>query len=102
MGVKKVLNKKQLTQALKRLPDWQTNPKATFLKATFTQPDYIAGLVTIARIAVYAELAHHHPDITYTYNTVQVKLTTHDSGGITEKDIALATKISSLLETTNT
>lgn len=102
MGAKKVLTKTQLQQALTKLPDWHTNPKATFLKATFAQPDYISGLVTIARIVVYAELAQHHPDISYTYNNVQVKLTTHDSGGITQNDIALATKISALLNTSNT
>jgi len=93
---KRVLTDKQLTAALKRLPEWQPNPKRTFIKATFSQPDYITGLVFIARIAVHAELAAHHPDITFTYSEVVVKLSTHDVKGLTKADIDLATKISEL------
>ena len=97
MRVEKVLTKKQLQAALKKLPDWECNPKQTFLKAAYTQPDYISGLVLIARIAVHAELLHHHPEITYTYSTVSIKLTTHEAKGITARDIDLATRISKLI-----
>tara|TARA_B100000745_G_scaffold142609_1_gene93245 strand:+ start:279 stop:578 length:300 start_codon:yes stop_codon:yes gene_type:complete len=95
--VKRVLTKKQLSAALNKLPDWQSNPKQTFLKATFAQPDYVAGLVFIARIAVHAEILQHHPDITYTYRSVTVKLTTHELHGLTKLDIELATRISKLV-----
>lgn len=101
MRVKKVLTEKKLTKALDGLPAWRCNAKQTFIKATFQQPDYISGLLFIARIAVHAELLQHHPDITYTFNTVTVKLTTHDSNGITALDIDLATKISILATATN-
>jgi 4a-hydroxytetrahydrobiopterin dehydratase len=98
MGVraKRVLTDKQLDAALGRLPEWRPNSKRSFIKATFRQPDYITGLVFIARIAVYAELAAHHPDITFSYGEVSVKLTTHDVKGLTKADIDLATKISKL------
>lgn len=97
MRVKQALSKKQLQKALKALPEeWKPNAATSWVKASFTQPDYISGLVFIARIAVHAELAQHHPDITYTYDTVSVKLTTHSVKGLTEKDFALAKKISSL------
>lgn len=96
MRVKKILSEKQLVSQLKSLPGWKTNPAQTVLKARFSQPDYISGLVFIARVAVHAELLQHHPDITYTYNTVAVSLSTHDSGGITKLDIELAKRISTL------
>lgn len=99
VSVKRVLTDKQRTKALERLPGWTVNAKGTFIKATFPQRDYISGLVFIARIAVYAELAAHHPDITYTYGEVTVKLTTHDVKGLTKADTELAAKISQL--TTN-
>jgi len=94
--VKQVLTKKQLEKALAALPAWRCNSKQTYIKATFPQPDYISGLVFIARIVVHAEMLQHHPDITYTHTTVTVKLSTHDYGGITKLDIILATNISAL------
>ena len=93
---KKVLTDKQLHRALDKLPDWKTNKNQSYIKASFAQPDYITGLVFIARIAVHAELLQHHPDIQYSYNAVTVKLSTHDVSGITSLDVALATRISNL------
>lgn len=98
MGVKKALNKKQLRNQTKLLltAGWKLTRNETQLQATFAQPDYISGLVFIARIAVHAEIAQHHPDISYTYHAVKVSLTTHDVKGLTAKDIALADTITKL------
>jgi 4a-hydroxytetrahydrobiopterin dehydratase len=96
VGVKKVLTTRQLDSALKGLPDWELNAKRSFLKASFPQSDYISGLVFMARIAVHAELLQHHPDVTWSYDHVSVKLTTHDVKGISKLDIALAERISKL------
>jgi 4a-hydroxytetrahydrobiopterin dehydratase len=96
--VKKVLTEKQRAKALQALPDWKVNANGTFIKATFKQPDYISGLAFIARIAVHAEVLQHHPDITYTYSSVSVKLTTHDLKGVSELDILLAQKITTLVQ----
>lgn len=93
---KRVLSEKQLHTALARLPEWSSNAKRSFIKATYPQPDYVTGLVFVARIAVHAELAAHHPDITFSYKEVTVKLSTHEVKGITKQDIDLATKISHL------
>jgi len=49
----------------------------------------------VNRIARLAEAANHHPDITINYNKVTLALTSHDSGGITERDLALAGRINS-------
>lgn len=96
MRAKKVLTKKQLDTALTNLSEWKPNAKQSFLKATFSQPDYITGLVFMARIAVHAELLQHHPDVTLSYKSVTVKLSTHEVKGITKLDIALAERISKL------
>jgi len=89
----KLLTKKVLESALKKLPDWKTNPKTTTLYKTFTFDTHVNALTFIARITVFAEVAGHHPDIEFTYAQVKVKLTTHDVKGLTKKDIDLAQKI---------
>lgn len=92
----KVLPKRSLQKALRQLSDWKTISSETKLRAHFTYSDYVSGLVLIARIAVHAELQCHHPDILYTYNKLTITLSTHEAGGITSKDIKLATTISEL------
>jgi 4a-hydroxytetrahydrobiopterin dehydratase len=57
---------------------------------------FMKGLLLIERIAALAEAADHHPDILFTYPAVTVQLTTHDSGGLTEKDFQLAQKIDAI------
>lgn len=63
----------------------------TFLFKTF--PDAMGWMV---RAAFHAEAADHHPDWSNVYNRVDVRLTTHDSGGLTDKDIALAAAFEAL------
>jgi 4a-hydroxytetrahydrobiopterin dehydratase len=52
----------------------------------------------VNRVARLAEAASHHPDITINYNRVRLALTTHDEGGLTEKDFKLAARINKLLK----
>ena len=52
--------------------------------------DFVAALGFIAQIGALAERADHHPTLTNTYSRLRVELSTHDAGGITEKDVALA------------
>jgi 4a-hydroxytetrahydrobiopterin dehydratase len=51
----------------------------------------------MARVALAAEAAGHHPEWTNVYNKVTITLTTHDAGGLTAKDVALAERIDALL-----
>ena len=55
--------------------------------------NYIESVGFVAKIALLAERADHHPDIVLQYNKVTVTLTTHSDGGITEKDFSLAREI---------
>jgi 4a-hydroxytetrahydrobiopterin dehydratase len=56
-------------------------------------PDFVAALGLMAQVGVLAERANHHPSIANVYNRVRIALSTHDEGGITERDVALAREI---------
>jgi 4a-hydroxytetrahydrobiopterin dehydratase len=55
--------------------------------------DFVAAMVFVNRIAAIAETAGHHPDIDIRYNRVLLALVSHDAGGITERDTAMASRI---------
>ena len=67
------------------------------LTRTFKQPNFIAGLLFVNRIAGAAEATGHHPDVLLTYPAVKIALITHDAGGLTAKDFALAAQIDKLI-----
>ena len=90
----KLLTQKQNKSYLKKLKGWSMNPKSTEIYQTFQFPDYISGLVFIARVSVHAEILNHHPDITFSYGKVKVKIKTHAVKGLTKLDWMLAARIS--------
>jgi 4a-hydroxytetrahydrobiopterin dehydratase len=78
------------TQALAQLANWQELPGRDAIARKFTFSDFNAAFGFMARVALVAEKMDHHPEWTNVYRTVEVTLSTHDAGGVTEKDIALA------------
>jgi 4a-hydroxytetrahydrobiopterin dehydratase len=66
------------------------------LRCTRKFQDFIEAIAFVNKLVEPSEAAAHHPDIEISYNKVTVNLTTHDAGGLTEKDFALAQKISQL------
>lgn len=76
------------------LPDWRMIRNALY--ATFTTGKFTAGLAFVQQIADAAEAANHHPDLTLTYPRVEVRLNSHDAGGVTDRDLSLARAISDL------
>lgn len=64
----------------------------------FKFKDFVEAFGFITRIALEAEKMDHHPDIMISYNNVDIKLITHQTNSITEKDLVLAKKINVLLE----
>ena len=60
------------------------------LQRTFDFSDFIESMAFVNKVAERAEADQHHPDILIRYNRVTLTLSTHDAGGITEKDFALA------------
>ncbi|WP_344782795.1 4a-hydroxytetrahydrobiopterin dehydratase [Microbacterium kribbense] len=72
--------------------DWRFADDA--VSAVFTTGDFATGARLFEAIAALAEAANHHPDVEVTYPKVQVRLTSHDAGGVTRKDVELAAAIS--------
>lgn len=82
------LSEAQIILALGQLPDWQRNGDA--IARTFQFKDFPAAMDFTNAVAALAEQARHHPDIDVRWNRVTLALSTHDAGGLTEKDFALA------------
>jgi 4a-hydroxytetrahydrobiopterin dehydratase len=74
--------------------DWVLIVRA--LEARYETNGYAAGLELVARIGAAAEEADHHPDVTLTWPLVHVRLVSHDAGGVTSRDVALARRISEI------
>ncbi len=77
-------------QALGKLKGWSDVPGRDAIGKTFTFKDFNEAFGFMTRAALVAEKADHHPEWKNIYKTVEVVLSTHDSGGVTAKDIALA------------
>ncbi len=68
--------------------DWQS--RGDRIVRDFRFPDFVTAFGFMAEIALIAERMNHHPEWFNVYGTVKVELSTHDAGGITELDLALA------------
>jgi 4a-hydroxytetrahydrobiopterin dehydratase len=84
----------ELTRALAELPGWRL--AAGKLHREYRFADFSAAFGFMTRVALEAERMNHHPEWSNVWNRVVVDLTTHDSGGITASDIALAQKMEAL------
>ena len=82
------LSNADATARLYSLPGWAMKDDA--IEKTFVFADFTEAMRFVNRLADAAEAADHHPDLDIRYNKVRVVLTTHDSGGLTENDFALA------------
>lgn len=85
------LNESQIREALTALPGWVHADNA--LKKSFKFKNFSQAWAFMSRVALAAEKMDHHPDWSNSYNNVGVSLSTHDAGGVTEKDIKLATSM---------
>ena len=85
----------EVDSRLAELPGWhraEVGGKPGISK-TFDRANFLDGLGFVTRVADLAEKAGHHPDVLLTYPRVTMSLTTHDAGGLTDKDFALAAEI---------
>ena len=76
--------------AMARLPAWTEVAGRDAIVRTFTFSDFSAAFGFMARVALVAEKLDHHPEWRNVWNRVEVTLSTHDAGGLTASDIALA------------
>lgn len=84
------LTEAQIKAGLQSLKDWGQSGEA--LQRTYKFQDFAQAMRFVNKVAVAAESDQHHPDILIRWNLVTLTLTTHDAGGISEKDLALAAK----------
>ncbi|MBN8963996.1 MAG: 4a-hydroxytetrahydrobiopterin dehydratase [Rhizobiales bacterium] len=77
-------------EALHKLTGWSEVPGRDAIHKTFTFKDFSAAFGFMTRCALVAEKMDHHPEWSNVYRTVNVTLSTHDAGGVTERDVALA------------
>ncbi|MEB3278794.1 MAG: 4a-hydroxytetrahydrobiopterin dehydratase [Lyngbya sp.] len=89
-----VLDETEVQQMAAEVPDWQVEGKE--LKQVMKFKDFVTAMEFVNKLIEPAEAAGHHPDITISYNKVTISLTTHDAGGLTEKDFAMAKQIDGL------
>ena len=85
------LTEAEIRKALEDLPGWDLQAGKLHKKLEF--PDFQAALAFMVAVGCHAEAHNHHPEWHNVYGRVEVWLTTHDAGGLTEKDLALAREI---------
>jgi 4a-hydroxytetrahydrobiopterin dehydratase len=89
-----VLSGTEVVQSLQSIFGWSIN--GTTIERTFEFPNFVEAMGFVNRIAEAAEAVNHHPDITINYNKVKLSLTSHDSGGVTQRDLRMAGKINEI------
>jgi 4a-hydroxytetrahydrobiopterin dehydratase len=89
-----VLTDSEIQQTLGSLRGWQRQGKA--IQRIFEFPDFKAAMQFVNKIADAAEHANHHPDIDIRYNKVTMALISHDSGGVTQRDVKMAKRINEI------
>jgi 4a-hydroxytetrahydrobiopterin dehydratase len=75
------------------LPDWREVDGRDAITRTFAFKDFNEAFGFMTRVALVAEKLNHHPEWSNVYRTVEVVLSTHDAGGLTDLDIRLARKM---------
>jgi 4a-hydroxytetrahydrobiopterin dehydratase len=90
-----VLSPSEINHALTTIPDWRL--ERGVLERNFSFTDFREAMSFVNSVAAVAERAGHHPDIDIRYNRVSLALSSHDAGGITERDLSLAIEIGKIL-----
>lgn len=90
------LTESERDAALCQLPLWRLREDGQALIRKFTFADFNAAFGFMARVALLAEKQNHHPEWSNVYNRVSITLTTHDAGGLSTRDVAMARAIDAL------
>ena len=96
MANRRKLSKAEIQTRLSSIPGWSVADGK--LHREFTFSDFVEAFGFMASAALVAESMNHHPEWFNLYSTVRVDLNTHDAGGITELDFALASKMNELVQ----
>jgi 4a-hydroxytetrahydrobiopterin dehydratase len=84
------LDAERARQLVSNLPDWRLDEARGAISREFVFADFARAFAFMTQIALLAERRDHHPEWSNVYNKVRITLTTHDAGGLTQRDIDLA------------
>ena len=90
------LTEMERDEALAELAGWTHDAARDAIRRSFKFGDFGEAFGFMARVAMEAEKADHHPEWSNVWNKVDILLTTHDAGGLTAKDVALARRIDAI------
>ena len=90
------LDDAERSAALGNLPLWTYDAEARGIRRSFRLSDFAAAFGFMTHVAILAEKADHHPEWFNVYNRVDILLTTHDAGGLSQRDIDLATQVDAI------
>jgi len=88
---RQILSESELSDAINDLDGWKVENKS--LEKRYSFENFARALDFVNHVGALAEAADHHPDITFGWGYAEIALTTHDRGGVTDVDIALASNI---------
>ncbi|HEX8669906.1 MAG TPA: 4a-hydroxytetrahydrobiopterin dehydratase [Allosphingosinicella sp.] len=91
-----ILPDEERQEALGALARWAYDDEARAIRRSFRFADFSEAFAFMTRVALAAEKADHHPDWSNVWNRLDIALTSHDAGGVTRRDIALAKAIDAL------
>jgi len=91
------LNEAERQDLLPGLDAWAHDEKRDAIHRSIKFGNFVEAFGFMTQVAILAEKADHHPEWSNVWNKVDILLTTHDAGGLTQRDIALATQIDALL-----
>jgi 4a-hydroxytetrahydrobiopterin dehydratase len=87
----------EVTALLTQHPAWTLRADGLAIEREFKFKDFNQAFGFMTRVALYADKADHHPEWFNVYNRVRITLTTHDAGGLSERDVAMAGAIEGMV-----
>jgi 4a-hydroxytetrahydrobiopterin dehydratase len=91
------LSETERAAALVEIANWSLCPQGKAIERKLTFGDFSEAFAFMTRVALLAEQHDHHPEWFNVYNRVESTLTTHDAGGLSQRDVAMAKTIDALL-----
>ena len=88
------LTDEEIEEGLRSLTGWDRNGES--IRREFRFPDFKDAFAFMGQVAILAEEANHHPNWSNVYNQVMINLSTHDVGGISSRDLALAARVNQI------
>jgi 4a-hydroxytetrahydrobiopterin dehydratase len=91
------LTETELSAALTGLTGWALREDGLAISRAFKFADFSEAFAFMTRVALLAEKLDHHPEWSNVYNRVNITLTTHDAGGLSQRDVRMATAVNALV-----